>query len=97
MALYHSEKFSLKGLLIKKFLSWLRFFNVLINVSLVNYTCLFTFPPESYALKWNFKNKNGINGRGDNIRDVNKFLEDDKVDGRVATNSTEQRNLYPKI
>lgn len=31
------------------------------------------------------------------IRDVNKFLEDDKVDGRVATNSTEQRNLYPKI
>lgn len=34
---------------------------------------------------------------GDIIRDVNKFLEDDKVDGRVAINSTEQRNLHPKI
>lgn len=26
----------------------------------------------------NIKNKKGVNGRRDNIRDVNKFLEDDK-------------------
>lgn len=32
----------------------------------------------------------------DNIRDISKFLEDDKMDGRVAANSTEQSNLYPK-
>ena len=29
-------------------------------------------------LKWKFKNKKDVNGRRDNIRDVNKFLEDDK-------------------
>lgn len=68
--------------MIISFLAFLK--NVLTNASLIKHgglfesTYVFPFPPETPPLKWKFKNKKGVNGRRDNIRDVNKFLEDDK-------------------